>query len=64
MVKNWSDREIAEFSASFRRAFARVLCDLGAHRGPAVLIRDTEEEPTDRSADELLAALEGRRDGG
>ena len=58
MVKGWAPRDIDRFTASFRRAFARVLTELAAAAPVAVqAIRTDDVSPTASSAT-LRAALE------
>jgi len=63
MVKDRLDSEIFGFSAGFRRAFERAIGELKRAGHVVVEALSTEDDPQDRSAAQLMAALKHRRNG-
>jgi len=63
MVKDRSDSEIFGFSAGFRRAFERAIAELKRAGHVVVEALSTEDDPVERSAARLMAALKPRRNG-
>ena len=63
MVKDRPDSEIFGFSAGFRRAFERAIGELKRAGHVVVEALSTEDDPQDRSAAQLMAALKHRRNG-
>jgi len=63
MVKDRLDSEIFGFSAGFRRAFERAIGELKCAGNVVVEALSTEDDPQDRSAAQLMAALKHRRNG-
>lgn len=63
MVKDRPDAEIFGFSAGFRRAFERAISELKRAGHVVVEALSTEEDPLERSALRLMAALKPRHNG-
>ena len=63
VVKDAPDDEVRAFTARFRAAFGRVLQDLRAHGGPEIVTFVTGNEPRERTAERVLAAISEACDG-
>ncbi len=62
-VKDKTDREIAAFTAAYRRAFGGVISAIAAENDLRLVALESDTEPVDRTAERLLDILEQDIDG-